>query len=129
MEEMHELVTVQQFERGLAIALGCWFLLCPLGGTVWGRWRGRLGEGVAKGLLLAIVSPLLWGLWRYYLWMVRWDPETGYVGLHKVWVLLANLLVFAAAGAVVGWALRRAWTAAERCGSYAKSGTPPQGSA
>jgi hypothetical protein len=62
---------------------------------------------------LGVLGPLAWGAWQYYNWMIRYDPQTGYVGLHKVWVLVANLAVFLALGVLLGWGLRAVWERTE----------------
>ena len=55
--------------------------------------------------------------------MVRYDPETGYVGLHKMSVLLTNVVLFALVGLLLGLAYgkllalgrRRDINEAEKC--------------
>lgn len=56
-----------------------------------------------RGAFVSGVGALAYLLWCAYNWHVRWDPQTGYVGLHYVRVLLINLLMFVAAGLAVGW--------------------------
>jgi len=110
MDEMRELVTVGQFARWLGAGLAAWTAGCVLVGRAWGASRGRgVKRGLARGGVLAALGPLMWGAWRHYEWMVRYDPQTGFVGLHKVWVLAVNLLVFVLAGVLVGWAVRAVW--------------------
>jgi hypothetical protein len=58
-----------------------------------------------------------------YRHMVRYDPETGYVGLHKMSVLLTNVVLFTLVGLLLGLAYgkllasgrRRGINEAEKC--------------
>lgn len=67
-------------------------------GVVQKQFRKRLVQGFGVGCL----GVLNWILWRYYSWTVRYDPATGYVGLHRVSVLLINVVVFVAVGVALG---------------------------
>lgn len=111
MEDMRELITVQAFERGLLVAALAWVGLCILAGIV-GRARGR-PRALSKGVAWALVGVLVWALWVLWAWMVRVEPETGYVGLHRVWVFVLCLAVFAAVGALVGIGLARLYRRTE----------------
>jgi hypothetical protein len=60
-------------------------------------------------------------LWKFYSWMVRVEPETGYVGLHRVSVFAVCLLVFMIVGAAAGLVVSRLHRSAEGRGSSSAS--------
>ncbi|HEX9996000.1 MAG TPA: hypothetical protein VGB45_02570 [Abditibacterium sp.] len=66
-------------------------------GAAAGFWAAR-----TRGLILVLAGPLVWGLWQFHQWMTRYDPQTGYFGLDKVWVLVVEIVVFTALGAILG---------------------------
>jgi hypothetical protein len=107
MNEMRELITVEAFNRALTWVCVAWAVVCMVVAAAGRRDRARAGRAVAW----AALAPLVFALWKYYCWMVRVVPETGYVGLHKVRVFAVNLLVFVALGAVIGWAFGRLYRA------------------
>ena len=101
---MHELIDITTFEHlliGACVAL-------TVAGIVLGivlRKRGNITPaGVAA---LALVGPVVYAGWVFYSWMVRYDPQSGYVGLHKVSVLLVNVAVFVALGIIAGLVARK----------------------
>jgi fluoride ion exporter CrcB/FEX len=104
-ELMRELVTIEAFEawlRGLTVV---GVIGSIVGGLLWARRQvhpRRWQLGVLTGALIATLFPLLYGLWRFYLWRIRIDLERDFVGLHQVDVLLGNIVIFALAGAIVG---------------------------
>jgi len=102
MDEMKEIVDEKTIELVMRVLL----IGGPLAGLVLGGLVGALQKKFAKRLLqgfgIGCFGVLNWILWRYYSWTVRYDPATGYVGLHKVSVLLINVAVFVAVGAVIG---------------------------
>lgn len=53
-------------------------------------------------LPFAAFGPTNYGLWRFYRYMVRFDPQTGYHGLTSVKTLLTLALIFLALGVLVG---------------------------
>jgi hypothetical protein len=71
----------------------------------------KLRLQVLRGVAIGLVGPVLLGLWRYYRYMIRFDPETGYVGLHRFSVYIINIVVFIVIGALLGVAYTRlsAW--------------------
>lgn len=101
-----ELITQEQF--GAALSVFCLVLLgvCVLVGLLRAlqnrRWQVFLPWLYAGGF-----APLLYGLWTFYAWTVRYRPETGTAGLHRVSVLLADLLTFIAVGAGLGYLTAR----------------------
>lgn len=99
MDEMHELVTVAAFGRALIGACAAWTLAWVVAGGV-ASARRRATARLAWPF--AALGPLVWLLWRGYLWTVRVDPATGYVGLHRVSVFVVDLLVFLVVGASAG---------------------------
>ncbi len=46
---------------------------------------------------------LVFPLWQLHKYVTRFDPQTGYFGLDKVKVLLGEVVLFIALGAVMGW--------------------------
>jgi hypothetical protein len=90
---MHELISPQQSETAVLIAS----VILAVGGAIWGsRVRG------SRGLPAGLVGPLVFGLWQFHKWITRYDPQSGYFGLDKVWVLLLEVALFVALGAAVG---------------------------
>ena len=69
--------------------------------------RKALRDGLLRGLAFGLMGPIVYGLWRSFAWMVRYDPQTGYCGLHKVSVLLLNVVIFALVGVALGVAYGR----------------------
>ncbi len=104
-EVMREIVTVEAFDRWLLVVA---IVGVPLGigAGLWmaRRWAHprRWQLGVLTGFLLGLLCPLLYGLWRFYLWRIRIDLDRNFVGLHRVDVLVGNLLLFSLVGALVG---------------------------
>lgn len=90
---MQELISPAQSELSVLIAAG----VLLLGGALWG-WK-VLG---ARGVLLGLLGPLVWVLWQGHKWVTRYDPQTEYFGLDKVWVLLLEVVLFIALGAILG---------------------------
>ena len=104
-ELMREIVTVEAFDRWLTVLSVLGFVLCVGAGFVWARKQThpkRWLLGGLTGFLLGCIFPLLYALWRFYLWRIRIDLDRDFVGLHRVDVLVGNLLIFTIAGAVVG---------------------------
>lgn len=98
MDQMRELITVEAFDRALLAAAAIWLV-------VWlavAALRRRAGA-VRLQVLLALLGPVAFGLWKYYAWTVRVDPETGYVGLHRVSVFVVDALVFVVCGCLIGY--------------------------
>lgn len=103
MDTWHELIDLNRFEalmRAVALVLPVVGMVLGLGvGLVRKTLRLALVRGVAFGLL----GPIIYGLWRFFAWMVRYDPVTGYCGLHRVSVLLLNVVIFALVGIGLGF--------------------------
>lgn len=103
MDDMRELVTVAGFQQVLLAAAAVWTLACvALALARRGRPVGRVA------LLSATLGPLVCLLWFGYCWTVRVDPQTGYVGLHRVSVFALNAVVFIAVGVLLGHLIGRA---------------------
>lgn len=107
MNEMKEIIDEKTVELILRIiGIGG-----PIAGLVIGACHGVITRRFLRSLLhgfgLGCTGLLVWVMWIYYSWTVRYDPKTGYVGLHKVSVLLINLAVFSLVGVLVGgvWGL------------------------
>lgn len=95
---MKELISPEQSETLVLLAS----VLLAIVGAGWG-WRS-LGT---RGVVAALAGPLVYGLWRFHVWMTRYDPRTGYFGLDKLWVLAFEVVLFVALGAFLGWAWGR----------------------
>lgn len=103
---MHEIITLEQFGRALgALAMAGPLLGATVGGVV--AWVGRRRQPFLRGLALGMLGPLLWLAWLLFRWTVRIDPETRYVGLYRPQVLIADVLIFVAAGIALGLLYRR----------------------
>jgi hypothetical protein len=68
-----------------------------------------LGFWAAKtpGLVAILAGPLVFLLWQGHQWITRYDPNSGYFGLDKVWVLGLETVVFVAIGVLCGWGWNR----------------------
>ena len=100
MDDMHELITVQGFDRAFTTACLVWLLVCAAAAFVANERDNKRARGAWFPAML--LGPLAILMWRFYSWMVRVEPETGYVGLHRVSVAALNLLVFVVVGVLVG---------------------------
>jgi hypothetical protein len=102
MQNLKEIVTVEEFNRWVqAFAVACLGLSLLLG-LVLGGLRRRLLYGLTRGLAIGLFGPLVWGLWRLYGHLIRYDPQTGYCGLHRISVLLLNVVLFIVVGIALG---------------------------
>ena len=90
---MQELISPSQSDQ--LILLICGVLL--ISGALYGA--KHLG---ARGVLLGLIGPLVFGLWQGHKWITRYDPQTEYFGLDKVWVLMLEIVLFVALGAAAG---------------------------
>jgi len=109
MEQMREIVDIRTVDTAIKIGGAVWLAACLVVGVVTMAIR-RAGPGpLIRGLFAGVVGPLLIGLWVFHLWMTRYDPQTGYFGLDKVWVLAVNAVVFVVVGAVYGCLAARLW--------------------
>jgi hypothetical protein len=104
---MTELVTVEQAETVLRALIWVGPLLGALIGIIAGAMRGCPTLGLWQGVAVGLLGPVVYGMWRYYDWMVRYNPETGQAGLHRVWVHAVNGLVFIVVGVALGVVYRR----------------------
>lgn len=99
---MHEIIDLNKFAlaiKWLAVVLPVLGLLI---GVAIGAARKALVEGLAKGLAIGLIGPVIYGLWLVYSYLIRYDPATGYVGLHRTAVLWANIGLFAVVGIILG---------------------------
>lgn len=93
MSNLQELVSPQQ--SNLIVILAS--IVLTLVGAGLGFWAARI-----RGLVAALGGPLVFGMWQFHTWITRYDPQTGYFGLDKVWVLGLEIVVFIALGVVSG---------------------------
>jgi len=103
---MRELVTTEQAERMLRLLAAGLPIAGLVIGTLFGAIRRRVARSVLAGLLLGLLGPVAFGLWRVY------NGIMGRYGLDSVKGLLINLALFSvvglAIGVAVGWAMSRA---------------------
>jgi hypothetical protein len=99
---MKEIVDAAAVERVLLLVAVAAPLVAVAIGAVAGARSCGSRLGAAKGLSVGALGPLCYGLWHLYSYLVRYDPATGYVGLHRVSVLALNVGIFIAVGAVLG---------------------------
>ena len=104
---MHELIDLGKFEFALQIIAAATLPVGLIVGLCLGRVRGAMRKQIIRGATAGLLGPILYALWCYYQWMVRLEPETGYVGLHRPGVLALNVGVFIIAGAILGLAYTR----------------------
>jgi len=107
MNEFHEIVDLQQFTRclqALAIALP---LIAVAVSVIVGVKKKHLGQSIVKGIVLGLWGPLIYALWLLYSFFVRYNPQTGEAGLHRVSVLLINVAIFAVIGVLLGFVYSR----------------------
>ncbi|MFZ8852565.1 hypothetical protein, partial [Fervidibacter sp.] len=75
-ELMRELVTIEAFEVWLRGLMVVGVVGSIVGGLLWAkrqRHPRRWQLGVLTGAFIATLFPLLYGLWRFYLWRIRID--------------------------------------------------------
>jgi len=110
---MREIVDVATVERVLVLlAIVVPVVAVAIGAVVGARTCGSV-LGALKGLSVGALGPLCYGLWRLYSYLVRYDAETGYVGLHRVSVLALNLGIFIVVGAILGVVYSRVFRGAD----------------
>jgi hypothetical protein len=111
MDDMREIVDIRTVDAAIRAGGGVWFGLCLLAGFLL-RMVGHRPSSLRRGLYVGMIGPIVMGLWSLYSWMTRYDPQTGYFGLDKVWVLVVNALIFVAVGGLYGLGLRWVWNRA-----------------
>jgi hypothetical protein len=89
---MRELVSPAQSE---VLVSGVALLLTLIGAIVGWRVAQR------RGLVAALIGPLVWVMWQGHKYVTRHDAATGYFGLDKVAVLAIEVVVFMALGLVL----------------------------
>jgi hypothetical protein len=73
-------------------------LACALVGALVGWKRG----GARAAAFASVVGLSVWPLWKAHEWATRFDPNTGYLGLESVWLLVGEAAVAVALGALIG---------------------------
>ncbi len=100
--QLHEIVDLAQVDLAMVyLALAAPVLGIVIGAIV-GRLRHGVLYGIGRGLAFGMLGPIILVMWRFYRYMVRYDPATGYVGLHKMSVFALNVCVFAIVGILLG---------------------------
>ncbi|MCE5240842.1 hypothetical protein LLH23_20455 [bacterium] len=112
MNDYHEIVDLQQFAGAVRVLAMAVPVVAVLVGLIAGAARKRLAAGLLKGAAVGLLGPLVYGLWLMYSALIRYDPQTGTVGLHRVSVLLLNVAVFAVVGVLLGLTYSRVFRAA-----------------
>jgi hypothetical protein len=92
---MQELISPEQSDKLVLLAA----IVLSLVGAGWG-YRVLGSRGASAG----IVGPLVFVMWQFHKWITRYDPQSGYFGLDKVWVLLTEVVLFVVIGAILGTA-------------------------
>lgn len=100
--QLHEIVDLERVDTVIVLIAVAAPVLGLLIGALWGRARKAMETGVTRGLAFGLLGPVVLVMWRVYKYMVRYDPESGYVGLHKISVLLINVALFALVGVLLG---------------------------
>lgn len=110
MEEMREIVEIGAVDAAVKLGAVAWLLVSLVAGLVVGAARGAWRASLVRALSLGAIGPVVGVLWLFYSHMVRYDPETGYFGLDKLWVLAVNAVIFVLVGGGFGYLIRRVWT-------------------
>lgn len=121
MEEMREIVDINAVDTAIKVAAIAFPLLCMAVAVAGGSARGSLRPSLLRGASVAVLGPLVLVGWLYHTWITRYDPETGYFGLDKVWVLVVSFLLFVAIGAAYGIIAGRVWAATTPAPTEAES--------
>jgi hypothetical protein len=100
--QLREIVDLAQVDLAMVYLALVAPLLGLIIGAIAGSFRGRVLYGIGRGLAFGMLGPVIFIMWRFYRYMVRYDPGTGYVGLHKMSVLVFNICVFAIVGLFLG---------------------------
>lgn len=97
---MTELISPAQAQIAV-IAIG---ILLIWGGGAWGFWRFGI-----RGLAFAVPGLLVAPLWQMHLWLTRYNPQNGALGLINLKVLLGEFLIFVILGMALSWILSCVW--------------------
>ncbi len=112
--QLHEIVDIATVNK-LVIALA---IVAPVIGLLWGviagRLHGDMANALKRGLAAGLLGPIVLVMWKFYNYMVRYNPGTGNVGLHKMSVYVVNAFIFALAGIALGLLYSRVWEAPRR---------------
>src|SRR5690348_12153185 len=96
MGSLHEIISTGTVDRLFTLLA----LLLPIGGAIIGgavgRRRQNVRGGAQLGLLVGLIGPLNWLLWRVY------NALTDRIGLDTVRNVAVNLLLFVVIGALIG---------------------------
>lgn len=101
MQALQELISPAQSNFLVSVAS----LALSILGAALGFWAAR-----TRGLIAILSGPLVFVLWQGHQWITRYDPQSGYFGLNKVWVLALEIVVFVAIGVLCGWIWNRVIT-------------------
>lgn len=104
--ELRELITIDQ-ATALVNAIAWIAVAVALAAVA----AAMLAPSMRRRALLVAAAAAPWSLflsvgWRVYLWRVRFDPATGFCGLHSVRVLATNALAAVIIGLLYGLFLR-----------------------
>ncbi len=99
---MKELISLETANRVVLLVGLLWVPLAALVGYLRARRSERRASMLRRTGVAVTIGPVVIGLWHLYLYLVRFDPQTGYFGLVSLKVLGLCLLIFAAVGALYG---------------------------
>ena len=99
---MKELITIETANQVVLAAGLAWVPIAAAVGYLLARRSPRRMSLLRRTALAVTIGPVVIGLWNLYLYLVRFDPHTGYFGLVSLKVLGFCLLIFAAVGALYG---------------------------
>ncbi|MCS7191986.1 MAG: hypothetical protein NZ937_03250 [Armatimonadetes bacterium] len=108
-ELMREIITIEAFDKWLIVFTVFGFIVSIAAGLLWAKkltHPKRWLLGGLTGMLLGFIFPLIYALWRFYLWRIRIELDRDFIGLHRFDVLIGNLLIFIFVGAAIGLFLR-----------------------
>jgi RsiW-degrading membrane proteinase PrsW (M82 family) len=96
---MHELVDLNAMDRLFLLAAVLLPILGLAAGAALGARTGNPKRPALSGLAIGLLGPLILALWRLY------NAITDRLGLDTVRNLVVNLIVFVAAGLIIGFAV------------------------
>lgn len=99
---MTELVTTEQVESVLGVLIWAGPLAGALVGIIVGSMRKCPLRGLWQGVAVGLLGPIINALWLLHSSMMRYDPQTGVAGLHRVSAHVISALIFIAIGLLLG---------------------------
>jgi tetrahydromethanopterin S-methyltransferase subunit C len=97
-----EIIGAEAFDRCLKLVAVFLPVLALAVIVVGAAAKRRVAAYGMKVGLAGAAGPVVFGMWRFYSYLVRYDPRSGYFGLQSVKVLALCLLLFVVVGAALG---------------------------